>query len=69
MIYGHRGLTEFWGEGMLHKTGFTKKSMEQILGALGFKAHIKEQEGEVVALLFKNEPPLDAMVDPELIIY
>jgi predicted SAM-dependent methyltransferase len=68
-IYGHRGLTEFWGEGMLHKTGFTKKSMNQVLQSLGFDAQIKTQEGEVIAILYKGEPPLDAIADPQLIIY
>ena len=68
MIYGHRAFTESWGEGMLHKTGFTKNSMTQILNALGFDAHVKSDGGEVVTILFKGEPPLDAMCDPELII-
>jgi len=68
MIYGHRGFTESWGEGMLHKTGFTKNSMSQILHSLGFDAQVKSDGGEVVAILFKGEPPLDAMCDPELII-
>jgi hypothetical protein len=54
---------------MAHKTGFTKKSMSQVLQSLGFDAQIKTQEGEVVAILYKGEPPLDAIVDPELIIY
>lgn len=68
-IYGHRGLTEFWGEGMLHKTGFTKKSMNQVLQSLGFDAYVKAQEGEIVTILYKGEPPLDVIVDSELIIY
>jgi hypothetical protein len=42
--------------------------MTQILNALGFDAHVKSDGGEVVAILFKGEPPLDAMCDPELII-
>jgi SAM-dependent methyltransferase len=68
MIYGHRGLTESWGEGMAHKTGFTKKSLNQILASLDLKAHVKSENDEIIAILFKEEPPLDAMCDPELII-
>jgi hypothetical protein len=68
MIYGHRGFTESWGEGMAHKTGFTKKSMEQLLGVFDIKAYVKAENQEVIAIIFKNEPPMEAMVDPELII-
>jgi hypothetical protein len=68
MIYGHRGFVESWGDGMCHKTGFTKKSMEQLLNAFQIKAYVKSDGLEIVALIFKGEPPMDAMVDPELII-
>jgi SAM-dependent methyltransferase len=68
MIYGHRGFVESWGDGMCHKTGFTKKSMEQLLSAFNIKGYVKSDGGEVVAIIFKGEPPLQAMVDPELII-
>lgn len=68
MIYGHRGFVETWGDGMCHKTGFTKKSMDQILTMLSINAYVKSSNGEVVAILFKGEPPLDALADPELIL-
>jgi hypothetical protein len=68
MIYGHRGFIESWGEGMCHKTGFTKKSMEQLLSSLEIKAFIKQQSGEVVAVVYKQQPPNDALNDPKLII-
>jgi glycosyltransferase involved in cell wall biosynthesis len=68
MIYGHRGFVESWGEGMSHKIGFTKKSMEQVLGMLNIKSYVKNGGGEVVAMIFKTEPPLQAMADPDLII-
>ena len=68
MIYGHRGFVESWGDGMCHKTGFTKKSMEQLMGAFNIKSYVKAEGGEVVAIIFKGEPPMEAMVDPELII-
>jgi len=57
MLYGHRLFVETWGEGMAHKTGFTKNSMETILESLGIKAIVKESNLEVVAFLFKEEPP------------
>jgi predicted SAM-dependent methyltransferase len=68
MIYGHRGLIEHWGDGMCHKTGFNKETMEYILAALDIKSFVREHNGEIVATLFKNEPPLEAMADPELIL-
>jgi len=57
MLYGHRGLVNLFGEGMAHKTGFTKSSMEEVLQSLGIKAVVKEKDFDVVAVLFKGEPP------------
>jgi SAM-dependent methyltransferase len=68
MIYGHRGFTESWGEGMAHKTGFTKKSMEQLLSSFDIKGFVKSENREVIAIIFKNEPPLEAMADEGLIL-
>ena len=68
MIYGHRGFIESWGDGMCHKTGFTQKSMEKILSMLNIKAYVKSTDGEVVTILFKDEAPLTAMADSNLII-
>jgi len=68
MIYGHRGFTESWGEGMAHKTGFTKKSMEQLLNALNIKAHVRSSDLEVITIIFKGKEPTDALSDRKLII-
>jgi predicted SAM-dependent methyltransferase/predicted O-methyltransferase YrrM len=68
MIYGHRGFTQSWGEGMAHKTGFTHKSMEQLLAMLNIKSYVKSQNDEVVALIFKDEAPIQALADNELIL-
>ena len=68
MIYGHRGFVESWGDGMCHKTGFTKKSMEQLLSAFQIKAYVKSDGLEIVALIFKGKEPTDALSDRELII-
>ena len=68
MIYGHRGFIESWGDGMCHKTGFTQKSMDQLLGAFNIKSYVRSDGGEVVAIIFKGEAPIDALADQELII-
>lgn len=68
MIYGHRGFVESWGDGMCHKTGFTKLSMDQILTSLNIKSYVKSDGGEVVAIIFKGEAPIDVLSDSELII-
>lgn len=68
MLYGHRGFIESWGEGMLHKTGFTEKSMNQILNSLGIKAQVKSNNGEIIAILFKDEVLENIVSDPKLII-
>jgi SAM-dependent methyltransferase len=68
MIYGHRGFVESWGDGMCHKTGFTKKSMETILNSLNIKSYIKADGGEIIAVLFKDKTPNEALEDSKLII-
>jgi hypothetical protein len=68
MLYGHRRFVQTWGDGMCHKTGFTKTSMEQILSTLEINSYVRSQSLEVVALLFKEEPPLDALANTELIL-
>lgn len=68
MIYGHRGFIESWGEGMLHKTGFTEKSMIQILNSLEIKSQVKSKNGEIIAILFKEEINSDLLSDPNLVI-
>lgn len=61
MLYGHRGLTQEWGPGMAHRTGFTEQSMGQILGSLDIKAFIKVGHFEIIALLYKDKPPTEFM--------
>jgi SAM-dependent methyltransferase len=68
MIYGHRGFVESWGDGMCHKTGFTKKSMEQLLSHFQIKAYVKSDGLEVITIIFKGKEPTDALSDRELII-
>jgi len=68
MIYGHRGFVESWGEGMCHKTGFTQKSMIQLLNHFNIKSYVRSNNGEVVAIIFKGESPSDVLSDQELII-
>jgi hypothetical protein len=68
MIYGHRGFVESWGDGMCHKTGFTQKSMEQLLTEFNIPGFVKAEGGEVVAILYKEVPPEDALNDSGLIL-
>lgn len=68
MIYGHRGFIQSWGDGMCHKTGFTKNSMETVLNSLNIKSYIKADGGEIVAVLFKEKAPEEALKDNKLII-
>jgi ubiquinone/menaquinone biosynthesis C-methylase UbiE len=57
MIYSHRGLVEKYGEGMAHKTGFTPKSMSQVLQSLNIQALVANRGFEVVAILYKDKKP------------
>lgn len=58
MIYGHAGFVEKWGPGMCHRTGFTVKSMGQILNSLGINAMVRSTGGhEVAAVLYKDKIP------------
>lgn len=57
MLYGHRPQIERDGEGMAHKTGFTEKSMGQILSSLGINSMVTSCGGEVIALLYKEKIP------------
>lgn len=60
MIYGHRAqVADF--PGMEHKTGFTVTSMSQILGSLEIKGLINGINHDVIAVLYKNEPPYEAL--------
>lgn len=54
-IFGSRELHERDGIGQLHKTGFTSKSMEQILNKLNIKAFIREYNYQIYAVCYKNE--------------
>ena len=57
MIYGSRYHIEKYGIGMAHKTGFTEKSISQILSSLNIKALTKTQSYEVVSVLYKSTIP------------
>lgn len=57
MIYGHRPQISEGSEGMAHKTGFTEKSMSQILSSLNINSLVNSFNGEVVAVLFKDKKP------------
>lgn len=57
MLYGHRPQIDDDHEGMAHKTGFTEKSMGQILSNLGINAMVNSFNGEVVAILYKEKIP------------
>lgn len=54
-IFGGREYHARDGIGQLHKTGFTSKSMGQILNNLGIKSYIREQNFQVFAVCYKDE--------------
>ena len=56
MIYGHRGL-QVDTQGQIHKTGFTEKSMSEILNKFGINAFISAANHEVRAVLYKDTAP------------
>ena len=56
MIYGHRGL-QVDTQGQIHKTGFTEKSMGEILNKLGINAFISAANYELRAVLYKDIVP------------
>lgn len=57
ILYGSRLHIQKGEIGMQHKTGFTEKSMSQILSSLNIKALTKTQSYEVVSVLYKNATP------------
>lgn len=57
MIYSKREYVEKYGEGMCHRTGFTPKSMVQILQSLGIQALVSNRGFEVVAIIYKDKIP------------
>jgi SAM-dependent methyltransferase len=65
ILYSSRVLVEKYGEPMAHKTGFTKKSMEQILTDLKVNALINKIGGEIVAILYKDVSPIHVVNDPK----
>jgi hypothetical protein len=65
ILYSSRVLVEKYGEPMAHKTGFTKKSMEQILTDLKVNALINKINGEIVAILYKDVNPMHIVNDPK----
>ena len=54
-IYGGRYYHERDGIGQLHKTGFTSKSMSQLLNNFGINGCVKEKNFQVYAVCFKGE--------------
>lgn len=56
MLYGHRGLQQH-SLGQNHKTGFTAKSMGQILASSGINAFVSASGYEVRAVLYKDIVP------------
>lgn len=61
MIYGFRpdiaGDDPIKSHAMMHKTGFTAKSMMQVLQSLNISALVAERDLEVVAVLYKGLQP------------
>lgn len=57
MIYGSRAHVQQGELGMAHKTGFTEKSMSQIISSLNIKALTRSSSYEIIAVLYKNEIP------------
>lgn len=66
MIYGSRLHIQHQGKQMAHKIGFTKSSLEQMLNALNIKSMIKNGNHELIAFIFKDEPPLDAILTQDI---
>lgn len=64
ILYSSRVLVQKFGEPMAHKTGFTKKSMSQILADLNINALINKINGEVVTILYKDVVPDHVIQDP-----
>jgi hypothetical protein len=54
-IFGGRDFHQRDGIGQLHKTGFTSKSMGQVLNSLGIKSYIRQQNFQVFAVCYKDE--------------
>lgn len=57
ILYGSRLHIQNGEIGMQHKTGFTEKSMSQILSSLNINAMIKTNSFEIIAVLYKNKIP------------
>lgn len=57
ILYGSRLHIQNGEFGMQHKTGFTEKSMSQILSSLNINAMIKTNSFEIIAVLYKNKIP------------
>jgi hypothetical protein len=54
MIYGHRGHVARGNDFMSHKTGFTKKSMTQLLTELGYKKFtVEEDDINLITKIYK----------------
>jgi hypothetical protein len=64
ILYSSRVLVERYGEPMCHRTGFTIKSMTEILQNLGINALVAGINGEVVTILYKSKEPPNVINDP-----
>lgn len=56
-LYGMRMRVENDPLGEIHKTCFTMKSMEMILGSFGIKAFLSDYNYEITAVLYKEKVP------------
>ena len=64
ILYSSRVLVERYGEPMAHKTGFTLKSMNEILRSLNIHAATNKVNGEIVAILYKDKSPEHLFTNP-----
>lgn len=54
-IFGGRQFHARDGISQVHKTGFTSKSMSQVLNSLNIKAYIREERFQIYAVCYKDE--------------
>lgn len=64
ILYSSRVLVEKYGEPMAHKTGFTLKSMNELLQSLNIQALTNKVNGEIVAVIYKGNPPMHIFDNP-----
>lgn len=54
MFYGHRLSVKMGSEAMLHRNGFTKESMDNLIRDLGLKANVEEKGYDLVTTVYKT---------------